>query len=79
MKAYVAAHLAMGCAGVLAMPNTRPPVGKVFEADSLPCWSIENYRRMINDAGGDKFSAIIVPLYLTGLLQGFHRGQRLYG
>ncbi|HEU4838459.1 MAG TPA: hypothetical protein VFS88_03500 [Micavibrio sp.] len=65
MKAYVAAHLAMGCAGVLAMPNTRPPVGKVFEADSLPYWSIENYRQMINDAGGDKFSALIVPLYLT--------------
>lgn len=65
MKSYVESHLAMGCAGILAMPNTKPPVGKVFEADPLPYWSIEEYRRMINDAGGDKFSALITPLYLT--------------
>jgi len=65
MGAYVAAHLAMGCAGILAMPNTKPPVGKVLEADSLPYWSIESYRAMIEQAGGNAFEQIIVPLYLT--------------
>lgn len=65
MKAYVAAHLAMGCAGILAMPNTKPPVGKVFKADPLPYWSLEEYRDMILEAGGSAFSSIITPLYLT--------------
>lgn len=65
MEAYVGAHLAMGCAGILAMPNTKPPVGKVFRDDPLPYWSIEEYRGQINDAGGDKFSTLIIPLYLT--------------
>ncbi len=65
MAAYVKAHLAMGCAGLLAMPNTKPPVAKVFERDPLSCWSVESYRDMILKAGGDAFSALIVPLYLT--------------
>lgn len=65
MASYIEAHLAMGCAGLLAMPNTKPPVGKVLDADSLPYWSIEDYRGQINDAGGDKFTTIITPLYLT--------------
>ncbi len=65
MPAYVEAHLAMGCAGLLAMPNTKPPVGKVFRDDALPYWSIEEYREQIKDAGGDKFSTLITPLYLT--------------
>lgn len=59
------AHHAMGCAGILAMPNTKPPVGKVREADELPYWSIEGYRKMLLEAGGDVFSEIITPLYLT--------------
>lgn len=65
MKAYIAAHLAMGCEGILAMPNTKPPVGKIFKDDPLPYWSIEEYTAMIKDAGGHAFSTIIVPLYLT--------------
>ncbi len=65
MKAYIEAHLAMGCAGILAMPNTKPPVAKVFKADPLPYWSIEEYRQMILEAGGDRFSALLTPLYLT--------------
>jgi dihydroorotase len=65
MKAYIAAHLAMGCAGILAMPNTKPPVGKIASSDDLPYWSIEEYRQMIIDAGGDAFDHIITPLYLT--------------
>ncbi|MFA7456876.1 MAG: hypothetical protein WCY57_05460, partial [Micavibrio sp.] len=65
MKDYIAAHLSMGCAGLLAMPNTQPPVAKVFAADPLPYWSIEEYRRMIMQAGGDKFDVVLTPLYLT--------------
>ncbi len=55
----------MGCAGVLAMPNTKPPVGKVFKADDLPYLSIEEYLSDIMAAGGDALSDVIVPLYLT--------------
>ncbi len=58
-------HLAMGCAGILAMPNTKPPVAKVFRKDGLDCWSIEEYLSMLREAGGDEFEDIIVPLYLT--------------
>ncbi|MCB1531123.1 MAG: dihydroorotase [Rhodospirillales bacterium] len=55
----------MGCAGVLAMPNTKPPVGKILAGDDLPYWSIEEYLDMIRAAGGDQFIDVIVPLYLT--------------
>ncbi|MEM6781559.1 MAG: dihydroorotase [Pseudomonadota bacterium] len=66
MKAYVQAHLDMGCVGVLAMPNTKPPVGKVLKSDPLDeYWSIEDYLGMIKEDGGDTFDDIIVPLYLT--------------
>jgi dihydroorotase len=67
LAATLADHARMGCAGVLAMPNTRPPVGKVLESDtSAPdFWSIEKYLSDIRAAGGDVFSEIIVPLYIT--------------
>ncbi|MCF8496460.1 MAG: dihydroorotase [Alphaproteobacteria bacterium] len=65
MPSLIKDHLSMGCAGILAMPNTKPPVGKIFKADSLPYWSIEEYRDMLLAAGGDAFDKIIVPLYLT--------------
>lgn len=55
----------MGCVGVLAMPNTKPPIGKVFKDDDLPYWSIEEYREMILAAGGDVFHDFITPMYLT--------------
>ena len=65
MRAYIAAHAAMGCAGILAMPNTKPPVGKIKTSDDLPYWSIEEYRAMIMAAGGDAFDHVLTPLYLT--------------
>ena len=65
MPALVRDHLKMGCASVLCMPNTKPPVGKITEEDDLPYWSIQAYRDMINQAGGDAFDNIIVPLYIT--------------
>lgn len=65
MKALVADHLAMGCAGILAMPNTKPPVSKVHKKDPGDGWSIEEYLQMLRKAGGSKFTDIIVPLYLT--------------
>lgn len=53
----VAAHKAMGCAGILAMPNTRPPVASLG--------AISSYIDDIEHAGGNDFQALIVPLYLT--------------
>ena len=32
MGSYVQAHLDMGCAGALAMPNTQPPVSRISGA-----------------------------------------------
>ncbi|MFP4098519.1 MAG: dihydroorotase [Alphaproteobacteria bacterium] len=67
MTSYISAHKAMGCAGVLAMPNTKPPVAVVFEKDETAhgYWSIERYMRDLRAAGGDDFDPLIVPLYLT--------------
>lgn len=65
MRALVANHLAMGCAGILAMPNTSPPVSRVHKKDPGEGWSIEEYLEMLRKAGGSKFTDIIVPLYLT--------------
>lgn len=66
MQALVADHLKMGCAGILAMPNTKPPVAKVKKSDAGDAWSIEEYLDMLRTAGADKFDDVIVPLYLTG-------------
>lgn len=65
MAPIIKSQLDMGCAGFLAMPNTKPPVAKVFKSDNLPYWSIEEYRAQIMVAGGADFQAIITPLYLT--------------
>ncbi len=65
MNAYIQAQIDMGCAGVLAMPNTKPPVGKVLDSDPLDYWSIEYYLHQIVHAGGDAFKVAIIPLYLT--------------
>ncbi len=62
---YIRAHLDMGCAGALAMPNTKPPVAKVFEADDGDCWSIEGYRDQLMKAGANAFEHLLTPLYLT--------------
>ena len=57
----------MNCAGALAMPNTSPPIGKVFEADNVANYkSVEKYRTEILAAAGGSFKEVIVPLYLTG-------------
>lgn len=65
MAPIIQSHIDMGCCGVLAMPNTKPPVAKVLNSDNLDYWSIESYLDMIKAAGGDTFNDIIVPLYLT--------------
>jgi dihydroorotase len=62
---YIADHLAMGCAGALAMPNTQPPVSGISGPNSESSWSIELYRAELNQAGGDAFDQLIIPLYLT--------------
>ena len=65
VSAYIQAHLDMGCAGVLAMPNTKPPVARVTGPATDSSWSIEQYRQDLLDAGADRFQDLIVPLYLT--------------
>ena len=65
LRSYVEAHLSMGCAGVLAMPNTTPPVTQVCGAGTAQSWSIEGYLADLRSAGGSAFDDIIVPLYLT--------------
>ncbi len=65
LPAYIQAQIDMGCTGVLAMPNTKPPVAKLLESDHGDTWSIEHYHALIQNAGGDKLSTIIIPLYLT--------------
>jgi dihydroorotase len=62
---YLADHLAMGCAGALAMPNTKPPVSRVGGEKTETSWSIEAYRDDLLGAGADAFEQLIVPLYLT--------------
>ncbi|HRQ90004.1 MAG TPA: dihydroorotase [Bacteroidia bacterium] len=62
---YIADHLAMGCAGALAMPNTRPPVATLSGPKTDRVWSVEAYRDELLAAGADAFEQLIVPLYLT--------------
>jgi dihydroorotase len=65
MSAYVKAHLDMGCAGALAMPNTQPPVSKVTGPAQADGWSIESYSTELRAAGAAAFEQLILPLYLT--------------
>lgn len=65
MASYVKAHLDMGCAGALAMPNTQPPVSRVLGEALADGWSIESYSAALRAAGADAFEQLIVPLYLT--------------
>lgn len=66
LTAAVQDHIAMGCIGALAMPNTKPPVGKVLECDDVADYiSIERYHAEIMAAAGGNFKHVIVPLYLT--------------
>jgi dihydroorotase len=62
---YIGAHFEMGCAGALAMPNTRPPVARVSGEDTDAAWSIESYRAMLEAEGAEGFERLIVPLYIT--------------
>lgn len=62
----IEAHLASGCDGILAMPNTKPPVAVVHRAEeTASAWSIEGYQSQLREAGGHAFSKTLVPLYLT--------------
>jgi dihydroorotase len=67
-KQLAQAYLQMGCYAVLAMPNTKPPVGKVLndgEGANLDYWSVVDYTKQIEDAFEGKLEHVIVPLYLT--------------
>ena len=65
MASYLQAHMNMGCAGVVAMPNTIPPVSQVFAPNSKTSWSIEQYLQNLQASGGNALDTLIVPLYLT--------------
>ena len=65
LPSYILAHLSMGCAGALAMPNTLPPVSRVSGPATESSWSIESYRADLSSAGADAFEELIIPLYLT--------------
>ena len=65
MPSYVQAHLDMGCAGALAMPNTQPPVSRISGAAQSDGWSIESYSAELRATGAAAFEQLIVPLYLT--------------
>lgn len=65
MAPIIESQRAMGCYGVLAMPNTKPPVAKVHKRDKGDCYSIEDYLEAIRAKGGDAFDDVIVPLYVT--------------
>ncbi len=58
-------QLKSGCAGVVAMPNTKPPTAKVLASDPLNYASLADYRQQVLSHGGDRFEQVIVPLYLT--------------
>lgn len=65
MAPIIQSQLDMGCEGILAMPNTKPPTAKVLKSDVLDFWSIEEYRDMLLGAGADQLKELIIPLYLT--------------
>jgi len=65
VQRYIEDHLAMACAGALAMPNTRPPVSLITGPKTNTAWSIESYRADLLAAGADAFDQLITPLYLT--------------
>jgi dihydroorotase len=62
----IAAHLSSHCDTILAMPNTSPPVSRVFARDeTVSGWSVEGYRARLGEAGADGFRTLVIPLYLT--------------
>lgn len=65
----IQAHKDMGCVGILAMPNTKPPVAVLTRDEETDAQvSIERYRAEIMAAGGDGLATLITPLYMTRAL-----------
>ncbi len=67
VKPLLEQEIKMGCAGIVAMPNTIPPVEKVFDDEPEACQSIQHYLETLLNSGGRVLHDIIVPLYLTPL------------
>lgn len=65
LMATIQSHINMGCAGILAMPNTKPPVTRVTGENTDQFWTIESYKADLENASNGQFLDIIVPLYLT--------------
>jgi len=65
LKPMVEQHIRMGCVGALGMPNTKPPLARVFAAEETPeAWSVESYLGLFKQAWPKAYD-LIVPLYLT--------------
>ncbi|HEX2859789.1 MAG TPA: hypothetical protein VHP58_06310 [Alphaproteobacteria bacterium] len=62
---FLQAHKAMGCCGILAMPNTKPPVARVDGEG--PGQSIVEYRHHLIANGADKFEHLFTPLWLSNI------------
>ncbi len=65
LNATVADHIAMGCNGFLAMPNTKPPLTRVSKTDETDtAGSVESYLGQLSNISDLPQDNIIVPLYL---------------
>ena len=67
VTAYIRDHLAMGCAGALAMPNTSPAgVPGFLEKIWRTVGPLKNTEPRSSKRGAKQFEQLLVPLYLTG-------------
>ena len=57
LPATVKEHVAMACAGALAMPNLKPPLTQLEQ--------VATYREEVLGASEGAFQDVIVPLYLN--------------
>ena len=80
LPVVINSHINAKCAGLLAMPNTVPPVAKLFQSDNEPYMSIEEYQDIILMHTKDQIEYLITPLYLTKkttpelIIKGVHTG-----
>jgi len=65
LKHIILDHIQAKCYGIVAMPNTYPPITKVLGKNTKNSWSIESYIQTIKKNANNNLKTIIVPLYLS--------------
>ncbi len=60
----IADQLSTGCASVLAMPNTKPPITRISGPSSETSMTLSEYHDELMNHGADAFENLILPLYL---------------